>query len=651
MRKIISKEALINRLKERYKYIFVLFFVCIFCGIITKNITYIYGEKYMVYVYGAKDDLSKMYLDNNTVIQELTIDYKNIKEIELVVGNNSDINSKYKISIKDDNNNEVISKTIGSNDIGKDKEDKVDISLYHGINANKLFLEIEPIDNNSKEGMYVYTKNVDDTTLVINNDCSSKEIILTKGYENVFTNKYILILSFIFILGIINILIFDMKRIYDFVFSVCLSIGIIIVMINPILDTPDDQAHICRAEFTSRGILFISGSNSNYNVSESVQKILNNDFRILENSTVYHDKMDYNYTGSYRNYAGSNSFFGYIPQALGIIIAKILGKLFGASSIFILLLGRLSNLIAYSFIVRYGVKKAPIFKIPLAIASISPMALFIASSFNPDALTYSLVLLCISYCLYIYKKEQIDIKDMIIFAVLSICIGILKAPYSLIGGLILFYKKEKFINKKMYYIRYIVVGIIALICALWVLFTLSNSGDSSAFGTFYSDNNVDVKKQIHYILNNKRFFITDFCNSSLNNLPKYLEQLNLFGWLSYGVNKGINILYIIFIGNVIILFPNKEIISKRIKIGVIFISVGIYLGTCLVMYLTWTTVGSSNIEGIQGRYFVPLISILPLLSNGKCIDNLYRQKVENRFIMTALLFTVVFAITILAKYY
>ena len=53
----------------------------------------------MVYVYGAKDDLSKMYLDNNTVIQELTIDYKNIKEIELVVGNNSDINSKYKISI------------------------------------------------------------------------------------------------------------------------------------------------------------------------------------------------------------------------------------------------------------------------------------------------------------------------------------------------------------------------------------------------------------------------------------------------------------------------------------------------------------------------------------------------------------------------
>ena len=45
--------------------------------------------------------------------------------------------------------------------------------------------------------------------------------------------------------------------------------------------------------------------------------------------------------------------------------------------------------------------------------------------------------------------------------------------------------------------------------------------------------------------------------------------------------------------------------------------IGNYCFTCLALYITWTPVGSSTIDGVQGRYFIPLIAVLVLLLTGK----------------------------------
>lgn len=632
-----------ERIRLRYKYLIIFIFICMFFGIVTKNITYTFGEN---------GERSKLYLESNKIQQKLQIGYENIKEFKFKIGNDSDSYASYKISIKDGDNNTVLTQNVSSVDIGANSERDIEMKLLHGINCDELYFQVEPNSNYNDSNVYLYVQDSNENDLTIDGEnYNSKEIVITKGYENVFSAKYVTMFLIIFVLGVFNILFFNPDKIHNFVFSVAMSLGLIVTIINPILDTPDDHAHICRSELTSRGILMISGDNDKYNISKGVSNLINNGFKLIENSNIQDGRTDFEYTESYGNYAGSNIFLGYIPQAIGIILAKILGRIFGGTSIFILLLGRLFNLVSYCAIVRYAIKKTPIFKVPLSVISIAPMSLFIAASFNPDASTYAMVLLCISYSLYIYKKENINVKDMVVFAIISVCVGILKAPYSLIGALILFFRKEKFESAKNYYLRYAVVTVVACICGAWVLFTLINPGDSSAFGNYYVANNVNTGRQISYILSHTKFFVIDFLKDALNQIPTYFSQLNKYGWLTYGPNDGISALYPIFIGSMILLFPNEEVICKRIKSGAILIGSGIYLATCLILYLTWTPVGSSVIAGVQGRYFIPLFSILVLISNGKCNDNFIRRKLEKQFLFVALFFSIIFVITILANYY
>jgi uncharacterized membrane protein len=39
----------------------------------------------------------------------------------------------------------------------------------------------------------------------------------------------------------------------------------------------------------------------------------------------------------------------------------------------------------------------------------------------------------------------------------------------------------------------------------------------------------------------------------------------------------------------------------------------IYIGTFFIQFLTWTPVGSTAIEGVFARYFLPLMALVPLI--------------------------------------
>lgn len=46
--------------------------------------------------------------------------------------------------------------------------------------------------------------------------------------------------------------------------------------------------------------------------------------------------------------------------------------------------------------------------------------------------------------------------------------------------------------------------------------------------------------------------------------------------------------------------------------GVLALLCGSVFGIILALYLSWTAVGADHIEGVQGRYFLPLILLLPV---------------------------------------
>ncbi len=84
-----------------------------------------------------------------------------------------------------------------------------------------------------------------------------------------------------------------------------------------------------------------------------------------------------------------NPFFGYLPQAIGILLAKILDL----NTIWVLWLGRICNLALYDSIVAYAIKKTPILKVPFIFVACLPLAVIQSASVSIDSLVNSLALL------------------------------------------------------------------------------------------------------------------------------------------------------------------------------------------------------------------------------------------------------------------
>lgn len=633
------KNEFVKNIKTRYIYIVLIFAIIFFFGIICK-------ESYVIKI--DSNNKEKLFLNNKTIVENIGYRNSNFKQITIPIEkSNNESDDKYIFQIEEDGQ-VLTSRTVSAKNLNT--EDNVVLTLPNRKTSKDLKLVIIPHSSNLNN-LFIYTTYQDSSILSVDyEEMNSTSLCYSERYERAYTIGYIAVCIILFIIVSLLIVLFDTKKIHNFSFCAALSIGLIVIFINPILDTPDEPAHICRAELTSRGYLFINGNSDNYNISNSVAKIIDNQFRTLSESNIVNDRMDYTYDGSYYNYANMNLFIGYIPQAIGVGIAKILGYIFGASNVWILIFGRLSNLIFYCCMLRYAIKKAPIFKIPLAIIGIAPMSIFIAASFNPDTTTYALIMVCLSYILYLYKKQNITQRDMAVFSILAIIIGLVKLPYLLFGAVLLFFDKSKFIDKKTYNYRWLFVMIIFAICGGWAMISMINSTDSP-HNAYYIQNNINPKEQVNYIKNNMFLFIRTFLYDIIDRLGNYANQLNTFGWLTYMPNKGLMTIYTIFIGSMLFMFPNEEIINRKLKIGIILISIGIYILTCLILFLTWNPVASSTVVGVQGRYFVPLLAIVSLLSSGSAANVNNRETLAKKTFGIGLIFMIVFVITILVQYY
>ncbi|MGN1186161.1 MAG: DUF2142 domain-containing protein, partial [Methanobrevibacter wolinii] len=61
--------------------------------------------------------------------------------------------------------------------------------------------------------------------------------------------------------------------------------------------------------------------------------------------------------------------------------------------------------------------------------------------------------------------------------------------------------------------------------------------------------------------------------------------------------------------------PEDYKLSNKRRISGIIIFLIIYFAFFIVQYLTWSRVGQLKVTGVQGRYFIPLLVLIPFLLN------------------------------------
>ena len=170
---------------------------------------------------------------------------------------------------------------------------------------------------------------------------------LTKeDYSSPFFEIGILIL--VFIIGAFSLFYYmqNENNLHKVAFIIILLFGITCVFITPINDVSDEQEHFIRSEIVSRGQIstdYIQIPNTTaygYQTIKSLTVFCDSAGLNVFNTNVDDAKIDY--TPSYFNSAFSqNPFYSYLPQAIGIFLAKFLDL----NAIWMLWLGRLFNLV------------------------------------------------------------------------------------------------------------------------------------------------------------------------------------------------------------------------------------------------------------------------------------------------------------------
>ena len=403
-------------------------------------------------------------------------------------------------------------------------------------------------------------------------------------------------------------------------------IGIISCTLNVFLAKYDEHAHFWRAYEISTGTI-ISGTGNKLPKSIFDVVIDENGIYQIEDIANYNNmkeklkvSLDENSTCNNRVGATANlSPISYLPQLIGII----LGRLLRLKPMLIVLMGRLTNLISYIVVMYTAIKLMPKekWKDIIAIVGILPMSMYIAASLSPDAVIISTSMLSLSYIMKLkYGKQKVRWKESIILGILFMIPIMCKIVYLPMLMLFFLIPKEVFESKKTRYINFIiVVSITAFSLFIWNKLPAPESEIVIRINT---------EEQINFILSDLQRDLWVVRNTVIYNTSDYYSTM-IGGWNTSCFTISIffvMILFSVFGENTDYMNDKQYKLTKcnKIIMGIVFISaMALIFGG---MYATWTRAQFEIVEGVQGRYFLPILPLLLLILD----SNVFKYKIKNR---------------------
>ena len=523
----------------------------------------------------------------------------------------------------------------------KDLEDNQEYILkFKDIKNSKnknYFFELKSLNGTNENSVAIYKTN-------------ENNIMFDLGYKK--TNIEVLLTSIIIIVFSINIflmyyLVKNKKVKKEKIFLIfSLLYGGIILFLMPPFQTPDEHRHFYNSYKFSKGMIEhpikIPKSFIKFTKETEFEKIADNydnKVHLLNIRNLLNIKISKEEETTKVNIETTVAMYNpivYIPQSFGILI----GMLLNLPILWIFYLGRILNYLTYMIIVYLAIKKSPEkIKNILLVVTMFPVTVQEAISYSVDAEINAFSFLFISYFfqLYLKEKEKFNWRYGLAFFLGIFIPATAKIPYILFVLLLFGLPIHKFKNKKQYF------GVIFTILVITLLINLS----WNIIGPVNPAKN--MKEQILYISSHITKYIETLYLTTRDLLQGYLVGsvglLGIFYSLPYIFIYGYLILIILYI------FSNK-IIKKDYKFyffSIIYL-IGTYMMILTALYVSWTELGAEYVDGIQGRYFIPLIPILTVVLSKKIII-LKKENLDfntNLFLNFGLAYTI---ILLLSRYY
>ena len=304
----------------------------------------------------------------------------------------------------------------------------------------------------------------------------------------------------------------------------------------------------------------------------------------------------------------------YVPQAIGISLARLLGL----NTVSLLYFGRFCNLLFFVAMLYWSMKRTPFGKEVLFGVAVLPMSLHLAASFSYDVMILSCMFLLTAVCLDLaYERARVRAWDIVLLAVLAAVAGPCKMVYAPMLGLCLLIPMQKFGKVRNWFISAFAVGI-AWGMAMYlvnsqVIATYAAATEADSYVAWAGETGVSMRLLIHDpVLLVRRFYQTLLWNA------KDMHITMIGGWLG-NLDQVLDVPYLavwtftLCLTGLALKIPGEQLrMSGRHRVWTGFLCAACAGLTMLSMLIAWTPVSSRVILGVQGRYFLPFLPVLLL---------------------------------------
>ncbi|BBF44255.1 membrane protein related to Actinobacillus protein [Lachnospiraceae bacterium KM106-2] len=625
---IINEENRISMSMKQHKYTWYCGFIALF--VLLFIVSTEFHTQYFTNAEKETDGVTVLEKDNDVLTQEFVNDKNYLEGISLKFGTYGRVNhNTIKVKLSEENGKSYEWKVKASTLVDSKYKTFLLPERLENTYDKKFKIEITSINTDLDNNVALYTYTAQYDYIHYNDMQLGTSLAMKRLYNHVSGSAIKMVVSIVavFILLLYLYLSTRINWSIEKQFIVLAFItGCIYMVAIPLGKVPDEKNHYCRAYEVSEGY-FLSDKNpatevggramdTNLITSFLEKNEQYNYFKLRDDMAVPLDKTqktwyDFGNTSLY-------SPVSYLYQLPGILI----GKLISDKTIFIAYMGRLSCFILSLVALFISIKLIPVKKYLIALIAMMPMFIQEMVSLAPDGMTNALCILIVAYALYLAYDDRVDkisSKHIMWMYIFGIVLALAKIVYVPLCFIFFIVPKEKFGGLKKY--LGVVISVSVLAFATNIAWLLIASGYLVEF-----QEGVDTKKQVLYVLTAPWEYIIILFRSILNNLYTWGTQCVgiSIGTYDAHINPVIILCYIA----VIAYYGIKDKINAveiKFKDKLIFGGVATLISLLVLtsLYVQWTKVRFATIDGVQGRYFIPIILVvfLAFKRNKDAIDH------------------------------
>lgn len=292
-----------------------------------------------------------------------------------------------------------------------------------------------------------------------------------------------------------------------------------------------------------------------------------------------------------------------LPQAIAM---RLLGRSLDLPTLPVFYACRLASLLSYLILVWLAIRWMPFGKWILLVLAATPMALFQATTIAPDAISNGIGFLFIAGCLRARNATEIGWREFGNLALLIFLLFLAKLnliPLILLPFLLI--PPSRFSQKRIYAFLLITTAVLFLVEVVgWNLIATRQADPLIA-------NEANLTGQLIYVSSHPFAFLQTLIRDFLTNGWIYFQGwVNGYGYYYWTPPQIVSFLFALSLVSVLLSDSAPEPANWKFWLALILVFIAGYFAAIVSLYLTFTPVGSDQILGVQGRYFIPLAPLL-----------------------------------------